>query len=119
MIYRYSRATTSHGEFSRATRLSRIARPSGTGAGVADAAGEPGGTDGHGTEPGGDTTDHGSGALAEVHDRPAVAAGLALERAVRVDRHRVTDRPQHREVARRVAGRRGLGEVGGPPTGGL
>src|SRR6187200_836877 len=59
-------------------------RGSGTGAGVADAAGEPGGADGHRAEPGGNAADHGAGALAEVHDRPAVAASLALERAVGV-----------------------------------
>ena len=48
-----------------------------------------------------------------------LAAGVALERAVGVDGHRVADRLQHRQVARRVAVGVALAEVEPVPAGDL
>src|SRR6187431_1291235 len=49
-------------------------------AGVADAAGEAGGGEGGGGHSGRRAADHRPGALTEVDDRPAVLAGVTLER---------------------------------------
>ena len=41
--------------------------------------------------------------LSQADDRPAVLAGMAFERRIRVNRHRIADLAQQRQVVERIA----------------
>jgi hypothetical protein len=57
--------------------------------------------------------------LAEDHHGPAVLACVALELRVGIDRDRVPDRAQHRQIARRIAVGVALREIESIPAGQL
>src|SRR5215207_9185751 len=78
---------------------------------------ERAGSEGRRCGAGDGAADHGLGALAEDHDRPTVGAGVTLELGVGVDRHRMPNRLEHRQVTGRVAVGVALVEIESLPPG--